>query len=311
VVSGGQHVLARPVYLRDYGAVLWRRKIYVLIAVVAGAAIAFALGAHKHPQYEASAGVLTSLPSSSVDPTIVGTDIQILLGSPVQALAVKADPNAGGVTGSQEGDSAVMMVKAQLPSASAAVAATNAFANAYVHYVRKLEQAEAQAPVTALQAEIASVQKQISDLTAQMATLPAGSDALQVATSQRSTLLAQQGALQSQAQQAQAQATSASITPRVLTSATFATKTGTATSEYIALGAGAGLAVGLALVYFLEFLGDSTREEADEDLGGQGNLLVIPSRWTHPTEPVRAAGLPAVREADDPSAEDRSAHGDG
>jgi capsular polysaccharide biosynthesis protein len=312
VVPGGQHVLARPVYLRDYGAVLWRRKFYVLLAVVVGAGLAFAYGHSKHPQYEASAGVLTALPSSSVDPTVVGTDIQILEGSPVQALAVKADPNASGVTGSQEGDSAVIMVQSKRSSPSAAVATTNAFANAYVAYVVKLERAQELAPVQALQAEIASVETQISALTAQMAALPVGSAGLQVDTAQRNTLLAQQGSLQGQAQQAQAQASSAMITPRVLTTATFATKTGTGTAEFIALGAGAGLAVGLALAYFFEFLDDSIRtpEEADKELGGRAPLLVIPS-WNHPTEGVRAAGLPAFREANDPSAEHRSAHGDG
>jgi uncharacterized protein involved in exopolysaccharide biosynthesis len=301
------------VYPRDYGAVLWRRKVYVLLAVVVGAGLAFAYGHSKHPQYEASAGVLTSLPSSSVDPTVVGTDIQILEGSPVQALAVKADPDASGVTGSQEGDSAVMTVTVKRSSPSAAVAATNAYANAYVTYVVNLERAQELAPVQALQAEINNVQTQISDLTAQMATLPSGSPALQVDTAQRSTLLAQQGALQSQAQQAQAQANSAAITPRVLTSATFATKTGTGTSELIALGAGAGLAVGLALAYLFEYLDDSIRtpEEADKELGGPAPLLVIPTHWNHPTEPVRAAGLPAFREANDLSAEHRSVHGEG
>ena len=54
----------------------------------------------------------------------------------------------------------------------------------------ELERAEQLAPVEALRAQIASIQQQISALTAQMQALPAGSDALQVATSQRSTLLA-------------------------------------------------------------------------------------------------------------------------
>jgi len=312
-MSGGQHVLARPVYLRDYGRVLWRRKLYVLLAVVVGAGLAFAFGHSKHPQYEASAGVLTSLPSTSVDPTVVGTDIQILEGSPVQALAVKTDPDASGVTAAQEGDSAVIMVTAKQSSSSAAVAASNAFANAYVTYVVKLEQAEELAPVQALQAEIANLQTQISDLTAQMATLPSGSAGLQVDTAQRNTLLAQQGNLAAQVQQAQAQANSAAITPNVLTSATFATKTGTGTGEIIALGAGAGLAVGLALAYLFEYVDDSIRtpEEAEKELGGQGPALVIPGRWTHPAEPVRAAGLPAFRETNDPSAEYRSVQGDG
>jgi uncharacterized protein involved in exopolysaccharide biosynthesis len=313
VVSGGQHVLARPVYLRDYGAVLWRRKVYVLLAVVVGAGLAFAFGHSKHPQYQASAGVLTSLPSASVDPTVVDTDIQILEGAPVRALALKADPGANGVTGAQEGDGAEILVTAELSSPSEAVAASNAFANAYVIYVVQLERAAELAPVQALQAEIASVQTQISALTAQMAALPNGSAALQVDTSQRSTLLAQQGALQGQVQQAQAAASSAAITPKVLTSATFATKTGTGTGELIALGAGAGLAVGLALTYLFEYLDDSIRtpDEAEKELGGPAPLLVIPTRWNHPSEPVRAAGLPAFREANDLSAEHRSVHGDG
>jgi uncharacterized protein involved in exopolysaccharide biosynthesis len=313
VMSGGQHVLARPVYVRDYGRVLWRRKFYVLLAVVVGAGLAFAFGHSKHPQYEASAGVLTSLPSTSVDPTVVGTDIQILEGSPVQALAVKADPNASGVTGTQEGDSAVMMVTAKQSSSSAAVATSNAFANAYVTYVVKLEQAEELAPVAALQAEIANLQTQITDLTAQMATLPSTSAGLQVDTSQRNTLLAQQGNLETQIQQAQAQANSAAVTPKVLTSATFATKTGIGTGEIIALGAGAGLAVGLALAYLFEYVDDSIRtpEDAEKELGGPAPLRVIPSGWSHPTEPVRAAGLPASREANDLSAEHRSLHGEG
>jgi len=199
------------------------------------------------------------LPSTSVDPTVVGTDIQILEGSPVQALAVKTDPDASGVTAAQEGDSAVIMVTAKQSSSSAAVAASNAFANAYVTYVVKLEQAEELAPVQALQAEIANLQTQISDLTAQMATVPSGSAGLQVDTAQRNTLLAQQGNLEAQIQQAQAQANSAAITPKVLTSATFATKTGTGTGEIIALGAGAGLAVGLALAYMFEYVDDSIR----------------------------------------------------
>jgi hypothetical protein len=278
-----------------------------------GAAIAFAVGGYsKHPQYEATAGVLTSLPSATVDPTVVDTDIQILEGSSVHALAVKADPDADGVTGSQEGDSAEIQVQAQRSSASAAVAATNAFANAYVTYVVKLERAEALAPVKADQAEAASIQQQISALTAQMATLPSGSAELQLDTTQRNTLVAQQGTLEGQIQQAQAQANSAAITPSVLTSATFATRTGTKTGEIIALGAGAGLAVGLALAYLFENLEDPI-EDAEKELGGPSGQLgvVIPTRWTRPPEPVRAAGLPEIREVNDPPAEHRSVQGDG
>jgi hypothetical protein len=132
-----------------------------------------------------------------------------------------------------------------------------------------------------------------------------------VDTSQRNTLLAQQGNLETQIQQAQAQANSAAVTPKVLTSATFATKTGIGTGEIIALGAGAGLAVGLVLAYLFEYVDDSIRtpEDAEKELGGPAPLRVIPAGWS--TEPVRAAGLPAFRETNDPSAEYRSVHGDG
>ena len=81
--------------LREYGRVLWRRKWYVMLAVVVGIGAALGLSKVRHPQYKATASVLTQVPSQGpVDPTQIATEIGIMQSTTVQRLVDKTLPGA-------------------------------------------------------------------------------------------------------------------------------------------------------------------------------------------------------------------------
>jgi capsular exopolysaccharide synthesis family protein len=267
-VADGQDVATRPVELGDYARILWRRKHWIVLAVVIGLVVAFETGGSRHKQYQASAEVLAGTPSNAVESSVMDTNIQILQSQAVSSIVLKKDPNAGSVTGRQDGDSASMVITAERSTPEAAVSDANAYAQAYVTYSVQQQQAGALAPVPSLQSQINALQTQINSLTTEINAVPLGSNQ-QFLQDRRNALFEEQLSLQQQVAQAEAQAASANLSPSVLSRAAGASEVGTSRAKVLALGVGAGLVVGLALAFLFEFLDDSIAnvEEAELELG--------------------------------------------
>ena len=84
-VSAGDDVVVRQKDVRDYARILWRRKWYIVLAVVI--AVGGLVGERRlhQRQYQATAAVLTQAPSSgAVDPTVIATEIGILESNAVR-----------------------------------------------------------------------------------------------------------------------------------------------------------------------------------------------------------------------------------
>ncbi len=254
--------------LGDYARILWRRKHWIVLAVVIGVVVAFETGGSRHKQYQASAEVLTATPSNAVESSVMDTNIQILQSQAVSSIVVKKDPDAGSVAGRQDGDSGAMVITSERSTPEAAVSDANNYAQAYVAYSIQQQQAQALAPVPSMQSQIKALQTQIDALTAQINAVPVGSNQ-QFLQDRRSALFEEQLSLQQQVAQAQAQAASANLSPSVLSKAAGASEVGTSRAKVLALGIGAGLVVGLALAFLFEFLDDSIAnvEEAELELG--------------------------------------------
>ncbi len=275
-VSAGEDVVVRQKDVRDYARILWRRKWYIVLAVViAVGGMVLKLRAHQ-PQYQATAGVLIQAPTSGpVDPTVVATEIGILQSSAVQAIVAKhIDP--GSITANQAGVSGILEISATSTSPTFAARQANAWAAAYVGYRRTLAQNQALGSNAEIQRQIQSLQQQITSLSAQInfggATNPV--EATNVAL--RNALLGQQVALQSQLQQAQQAAAADTQVPTVVTPATVPTDPiGISVARAVLIGLGAGLLLGVLLALLFEYLDDSitTREDLESELSGQGVVI--------------------------------------
>ena len=90
-VSTGRDVAVRQKDLRDYLRILWRRKWIVALAVVIAMGVSVGAFLHQQRQYRASAEVLTEAPTpgTSVDPTVIATEIGILQSNAVRAIVAK------------------------------------------------------------------------------------------------------------------------------------------------------------------------------------------------------------------------------
>ncbi len=156
-VSPGEDVVIRQKDARDYARILWRRKWYIVLAVVI--AIGGLVGERRlHPrQYQASAAVLTQA-SGPVDPTVMATEISILESNAVGAIVAKHLDDPGTISASQAGQSAIVEVSATSTSPTLAARQANAWAAGYVAYRRSLNQNQALGSNSEIQRQIQSLQ---------------------------------------------------------------------------------------------------------------------------------------------------------
>jgi polysaccharide biosynthesis transport protein len=258
---------------RDYARILWRRKWYIVLAVViAVGGMVGELRLHQR-QYQASAEVLTQAPGTgTVDPTVVATEIGILESSAVQAIVAKHIDDPGTISATQLVPSALAQISATSSSPTLAARQANAWASAYVSYRRSLAQNQALGSTAEIQRQIQSLQQQITSLNAQIAFGGATSNAEATNVALRNALLSQQVSLQSQLQQAQQAAAADTLVPTVVTPATVPTHpVGTSVVRAVLIGLGAGLLLGVLLAFLFEYLDDSisTREDLESLLSGQ------------------------------------------
>ena len=275
-VSGGDDVV-RQKDVRDYARILWRRKWYIVLAVVI--AVGGLVGQHRlqQRQYKATAAVLTQAPSSgAVDQTVMATQIGILESSAVEALVAKHIADPGTVSASQAGLSSIVEVSATSTSPTLAASQANAWAAAYVAYSRSLAQNQALGSTAEIQRQIQSLQQQIASLNADIAFGGPASNAEATNVALRNALLGQQVSLQSQLQQAQQAAAADTVVPTVVAPASVPTDPiGTSVVRTVLTGLGAGLLLGVLLALLFEYFDDSitTREDLESELSGQAVVI--------------------------------------
>jgi capsular exopolysaccharide synthesis family protein len=271
-VSAGDHVVVRQRDARDYARILWRRKWYIVLAVVI--AIGGLVGERRlhQRQYQATAAVLTQA-SGPVDPTVMATEISILQSNAVATIVAKHLDDPGTISASQAGQSAIVEVSATSTSPTLAARQANAWAAGYVAYRRSLNQNQALGSNAEIQRQIESLQQQITSLNTQIAFFggpSSNAEATNVAL--RNALLGQQVSLQSQLEQTQQAAAADTVLPTVVTPATVPSEpVGTSVARTVLTGLGAGLLLGVLLAFLFEYFDDSitTREDLEAELSGE------------------------------------------
>jgi len=261
--------------MRDYARILWRRKWYIVVAVVIAVVAGVGeLQLHQR-QYQATAQVLTETPASgtTVDPTVIATEIGILESNAVRTIVAKHIGDVPGtISANQVAPGAIVEVSATSPSPTVAARLANAWASAYVVYRRSLAQTQALGSTAEIQRQIQSLQAQITSLNADINFGGPTSNLETTNVALRNALLGQQVSLQSQLQQAQQQAAADTLVPAVVTPATVPTKpVGFSVVRAGLVGLGAGLLLGVLLAFLFEYLDDSitTREDLESVLPGE------------------------------------------
>jgi polysaccharide biosynthesis transport protein len=293
-MSPGQDVSVSQKDVRDYARILWRRKWIIVLAVVIAVGASVAEFRLQQRQYTANAEVLTEAPNagSTVDPTVMATEIGILQSNAVRAIVAKHIGDPGTISAGQVQTSAILEVSSTSTSPTVATRQANAWAKAYVTYRRSLNQTQALGSTTVIQQQIQSLQQQVNFYNGLIGANTA-SDSADIA--QRNALLGQQLALQNQLQQAQQAAANGTVLPTLVTAATVpSTPEGSGVVRAGLLGLGAGLLLGILLAFLFEYLDDSitTRDELEAALPGQVVIGSIPelARRRHGVTDVVALG---------------------
>ncbi|MEA2686272.1 MAG: tyrosine-protein kinase [Actinomycetota bacterium] len=161
-------------HLRDYVAVLRRRKWLLVAAVLVVAGSAFGVSSLQDKVYEGRARIVLQADTSLFDqsdqylPNLVPTEIQIIQSVPVAELVREAlGRRVPRVAALQVGSTAVMELRVRDTSGPRAAAAVDAYGDAYIEYRRTQVVTNLLDAVKQVQIRIDSVSKEISDLDAQ------------------------------------------------------------------------------------------------------------------------------------------------
>lgn len=261
--------------LRDYVAVLRRRKWPIIASVVVVVASAMLFSFLETPVYEGAARLLIEADqpvfgnggSSAPDAAFVQTQMQVIESQPVQALVRSSLGSAPKVSTSMVGTTSVVQVSAQSTRPRQAAATANAYVDAYLSY-RRQEATDALAAASKeIQRQIDVVQKQIDALGSQLAALPSCTTASSGACSQRDalqqdrdSLVSQQVPFKQKLDQLRIDSSVGTTGTRVVTRASVPTSPVRPTPvRNSALGLGVGLIFGVILAFLFEYLDDSIK----------------------------------------------------
>ncbi|HUR23072.1 MAG TPA: polysaccharide biosynthesis tyrosine autokinase [Acidimicrobiales bacterium] len=285
--------------LRDYIAVLRRRKWLIVLATMLAGMAALGLAVIQKPVYQATVRLLleptrTVFESSSSQGTLdVQTEIQRLQSVPVQDAVRDKVGSAPPVSGIQVGTTRVMRLTTEASTPRRAAEFANAYADAYINYrvTQAVDQLEkAAVPV---QAKLDALEKEILPLQEAIAAAPAGpqreaksaelgpriSALLSVQTTFKSTLdkLQVDAALKSGG----VQLVSPAAAPREPVRPTPA--------RNAILGLSVGLMFGIAVAFLFEHLDDSikSKDDLESTVANVTFLGVIPAvtSWRNRAEP--------------------------
>ena len=289
-----------PMELRDYFGIL-RRRAWVIIlvtAIVVGAAAAWSFS--RPNEYEASGTLVVSTSGSNNGD--VGNQADIIQSQAVHAIAEQASPGVDGVTANAGTTGGSITVTSTNRNPAQAARTVNAHVDAYLAYLRQQAQHQFDVLNQTLQPQIASLQQQIAALDQQIALAAAGvGPPNPVAATQRSALSAQLAPLQTQLQNSSIGVALAGQDVQVVSRATPPTqRTSPDPKTDLLVALGAGLLLGVAVAFLLEFLDDSIREPSGSPRrrrqqrpghgGDPGGPVVASRRRLHLGAPVPRGG---------------------
>ena len=225
-----------PSGLREYGQLLWRKKVTIVVVAALCVALTLAYGLLLTPTYEASASVLlepaisqtlieANYPTGLSPVPNVPDGIEVIESAAVADLVQKQIPNAPTVTATQVGTTDVVQVTARSTNATLSALAANAYAHAYITLEQKQTSDIFVSAEQQLQAKINTLGVGISNINTQIRTATAGTDVTPL-ESQLGELQSQLGNLQNQLQNYQFFATQgvSDESGQVISSATPPTK---------------------------------------------------------------------------------------
>jgi polysaccharide biosynthesis transport protein len=262
-----------PMELRDYLGILKRRAwvIILVAAIVVGAAAAWSFS--RPNEYSASGTLVVS--TSGGNGGDVANQAEIIQSQAVQALAEQAVPGVGGVAATTGTTGGSITVTSTSRNPSQAARTVNAHLDAYLAYLHQQAQQHYDVANQNLQPQIASLQQQIAALDQQLALGAALGAANPAAETQRNALNSQLGPLQTQLQNLSIAVALAGQDVQVVTRATpSAQRTSPDPKKDLLVALGAGLLLGVAVAFLLEFLDDSIRSRQDL-LAAAGNSVPV------------------------------------
>ncbi|MBA3268828.1 MAG: polysaccharide biosynthesis tyrosine autokinase [Acidimicrobiia bacterium] len=275
--------------LRDYLAVLRRRKWTILLCLVVVVGASLINSFLQTPIYQGRATVLLQPRSTDAlfnsstgarnDPArAVETEIQVLKSEPVRAVVREKLGVAPPVSASAVGETDVINVTATSTKPADAAKIANAYADSYIEFRRDQAIADLQAASTEIQNRVADLQKQIDEIDSQVNALPPGTDQTAKRASlapQKDQLILQQGTFKERLGQLQVDVGLTTGRAQMVTPAVAPTdpiKPTPLRSGILALVV--GLVLGMALAFLRDHLDDSIKTKDDLDRAG-GGLPVI------------------------------------
>jgi uncharacterized protein involved in exopolysaccharide biosynthesis len=252
-----------PSGLREYGLVLWRRKLTIVVvtAIMVGLVLAYCV--LKTPTYSATASVLiepaisqtlveANFPTSTAAVPDVPDAMQVIESSSVSDIVARTIPNPPSASATQVGTTDVVVVTTKSSSPQTASAAANAYARGYIKYEQTQTTNTFVAAGNQLQNKVNTVELAISNINAQIKAAAASAN-LAPQETQLGTLEQELSNLQDQMQNYQFYASQGTTTEagQVISPATVPTKPSSPkTLEYtvFALIFGLILGIGLALL---------------------------------------------------------------
>ncbi len=254
---------------------LWRRKWTVLLTTLVGCGAAIGLTQVVVPTYSATAKVLLQAsPAAQVlgntqasSPNNIQDDITLLESPGVTSLVRRRLGSAPAVDATNESGSDVIDITASSHQPAAAARIANAYANAYVFYLRAQDVNNLQSAASAVQGRITALDGQLATLGAGQGRSGLGGSSTQVTSPQEAAIDQQIVVLEQQLSTLQSDAALASAGASVLQPATVpGAPSSPKKTENALLGLFGGLVLGTALAYVREALDDTivTRDDLDK-----------------------------------------------
>jgi uncharacterized protein involved in exopolysaccharide biosynthesis len=253
--------------LREYGELLWRKKVTIIVVAALCVVLTAAYSLVLTPTYEATASVLlepaisqtlieANYPTGLSQVPNVPDGIEVIESASVAQLVRKQIPDAPSVTATQVGTTDVVQITARSTDAAVAAQAANAYAHAYITFEQKQTSTIFVSAEQQLQTKINTLGVGISNINAQIKTAAAGTDVTPL-ESQLGELQSQLGNLQNQLQNYQFFATQgvSNESGQVISSATAPTKPASPkTVEWIVLALIFGVILGVGVVLLVNAL---------------------------------------------------------
>ena len=286
MTSGQRHGMD----LRDYLALLRRKKWLILVAALLVGGVAFGLSVTEPKVYQADVRLVleptqTVFDSSGVQkPPDVQTEIERLQSVPVQdAVRAKVGGEAPPVAAVQVGVTQVMQLTTKGPTPQRAADVANAYADAYIGY--RVQQAVDQLEKAAVpvQVKLGMLDQEIKPLQNQISSIPVGParDAKVAELGpQINSLLSVQSTFKSTLDKLQVDAALKSGGVQLVAPASVPkTPVQPTPIRNGLLGLGVGLMFGMAAAFLFEYLDDSikTKEDLAHITGDVTVLGVIPT----------------------------------